>query len=163
MMVVHYYYRFKVSLDDVVELMVMRNIYLSHQTVHNWIQTFGVELGMKLRVWRKGKAGRKWHVDATYICVKGYWHYLYRAIDTDGNLVDVYLSDVRDQAAAEAFFKQAEKTTGVTPKQITTDKEPALYPAIENVFDDTIKHRDNKYMNNKIEQHVCHELLAIAA
>lgn len=41
MIVVHYYYRFKVSLDDVVELMAMRNISLSHQTVHNWVQTFG--------------------------------------------------------------------------------------------------------------------------
>ena len=45
MIAVHYYYRFKVSLDDVVELMVMRGFRLSHQTVHNWVQTFGVELG----------------------------------------------------------------------------------------------------------------------
>ena len=59
---------------------------------------------------------------------------------------------MRDQAAAEAFFKQAEKTTGVTPEQITTDKEPALYPAIKNVFGDSTKHRDVKYMNNKLEQ-----------
>lgn len=49
MMVVHYYYRFKVSLDDVVELMKMRGFNLCHQTVHNWIQTFGVEIGLKLR------------------------------------------------------------------------------------------------------------------
>ena len=48
--------------------------------------------------------------------------------------MDVYLSDVRDQAAAEAFFRQAQNTTGITPEQITTDKEPALYPAIKNVF-----------------------------
>lgn len=47
MLVIHYYYRFKVSLDDVVELMAMRNIFLSHQTVHNWIQTFGVTLGIQ--------------------------------------------------------------------------------------------------------------------
>ena len=49
MITVYFYYRFKVSLDDVVELMLMRNIHLSHQTVHNWVQTFGVELGLKLR------------------------------------------------------------------------------------------------------------------
>jgi len=152
MMAVHYYYRFKVSLDDVVELMAMRNISLSHQTVHNWVQIFGVELGLKLRVRRQRKCGKKWHVDATYICIKSYWYYLYRAIDKEGNLVDVYLSDTRDQAAAEAFFKQAEKTNNVTPEQITTDKEAALYPAIENVFGESTKHRDNKYMNNRIEQ-----------
>ncbi len=48
-----YYYRFKVSLDDVVELMTMRNVFLSHQTMHNWVQTFGVELGLKCRARRK--------------------------------------------------------------------------------------------------------------
>ncbi len=48
MLAVHYYYRFKVSLDDVVELMIMRGFHLSHQTVHNWLQTFGVQLGLKL-------------------------------------------------------------------------------------------------------------------
>ena len=98
MMVTHYYYRFKVSLEDVVELMLMRGFQISHQTVHNWVQTFGVELGMKLRTQRKGRAGLRWHADATYICIKGHWCYLYRAIDKEGNLVDVYLSDIRDQA-----------------------------------------------------------------
>src|SRR6056297_1709308 len=152
MMAIHYYYQFKVSLDDVVELMAMRNIFLSHQTVHNWVPLFGIELGLKLRERRKGKCGKKWHADPTYVCIKGYWHYLYRAIDKEGNLVDVYLSDVRDQAAAEAFFKQAEKTTGITPEQIKTDKEPALYPAIENIFGESTKHRDVKYLNNTLEQ-----------
>ena len=116
MIAVHYYFRFKVSLDDVVELMVMRGFHLSHQTVHNWVQTFGVDLGLKLRERRKGKAGKKWHVDATYIKVDGFWCYLYRAIDKEGNLVDVYLSDVRDKAVAKAFFKQAQNTTGVIPE-----------------------------------------------
>jgi len=152
MRTVHYYYRFKVSLDDVVELMMMRGFHLSHQTVHNWVKTFGIDLGLKLREKRKGKSGKKWDADATYICIKGHWCYLYRAIDKEGNLVDVYLSDTRDQAAAEMFFKQSIKTTNITPEQITTDKEPALYPAIKNVFGDTIKHRDSKYMNNRIEQ-----------
>jgi transposase-like protein len=152
MIAIHYYYRFKVSLDDVVELMAMRGFHLCHQTVHNWIQTFGVELGLKLRVRRKGKSGTKWHVDATYIKVEGEWCYFYRAIDKEGSLVDVYLSDVRNQVAAEAFFEQAQNTAGITPEQITTDKEPALYPAIQNVFTKNTKHRDSKYMNNVIEQ-----------
>ena len=152
MIAVHYYYRFKVSLDDVVELMSMRGFHLSHQTVHNWVQTFGVELGLKLRARRKGTSGSRRHVDPTYIKVEGRWCYLYRAIDKEGNLVDVYLSNVRDQAAAERFFKQAKNTTGIIPEQVTTDKEPALYPAIKNVFGNQTKHRDSKYMNNCIEQ-----------
>jgi transposase-like protein len=71
--------------------------------------------------------------------------------DKEGNLVDVYLSDVRDQVAAERFFRQTQKTTGVTPIQITTDQEPALYPAIEKVFLSYTKHRDSKYMNNTLK------------
>lgn len=152
MLVVFYYYRFKVSLDDVVELMEIRGFHICHQTVHNWVHTFGVNLGLKLREARRGKSGKKWHVDATYIRVEGRWCYLYRAIDKEGNLVDVYLSDVRDQKAAESFFLQAAKTSGVTPVQITTDKEPALYAAIENVFGSKVKHRDSKYKNNCLEQ-----------
>jgi len=152
MMVVHYYYRFKVSLDDVVELMTMRNINLSHQTVHNWVHTFGVELGIKLREQRKGKVGKKWHTDPTYIKIAGHWCYLYRAIDKEGNLVDVYLSDTRDQKATDKFFKQALEVTEVTPEQITTDKEHALYQSITDNFPESTKHRDSKFMNNRIEQ-----------
>ncbi len=152
MITVHYYYRFKVSLDDVVELMAMRGFHLSHQTVHNWTQQFGVELGLKLRKRRYGEASDKWHIDATYLRIEGRWCYLYRAIDKEGNLVDVYLSDVRDQAAAEAFFVQAAKTSGVYPYQITTDKEPAFYSAVENTFGDYTDHRDIKYLNNCLEQ-----------
>ena len=84
--------------------------------------------------------------------MKGRWCYLYRAINKEGNLVDVYLSDVRDQAAAEAFFTQAAKTSGIYPEKMTTDKEAALYPAIENTFGDYTTHRDNKHMNNRLEQ-----------
>lgn len=75
-----------------------------------------------------------------------------RAIDSEGNLVDVYLSNTRNQPAAENFFKQAAKTSGMYPDKITTDKEPAFYPAIESVFGDYTDHRDNKYLNNIIEQ-----------
>ncbi|PHQ82241.1 MAG: IS6 family transposase [Coxiella sp. (in: Bacteria)] len=152
MIALHYYVRFKVSLDDVVELMAMRGFHLSHQTVHNWPHRFGPELGLKLRKRRYKNVSDKWHVDATYLRIEGRWCYFYRAIDKEGNLVDVYLSDVRNQRAAEDFFKQAAKTTDIYPEQITTDKEPALYGAVGNVFGDYTTHRDNKYMNNGIEQ-----------
>ena len=150
MLVVYHYVRFKLSLDDVVELMTSRGFHLSHQTVHNWVHTFGTDLGIKFRNKRKNKAGKKWHIDATYTKVEGRWCYLYRAIDKAGDLVDVMLSDVRDQAAAERFLLQCEKTTGLTPVQVTTDKEAALYPAMETVFPEAF-HRDVKYKNNVIE------------
>jgi transposase-like protein len=152
MLTVFYYYRFKVSLTDVVVLMLMRGFHMSHQAVHNWVQQFGTSLRIKLRNRRFGQCGDRWHVDATYIRIEGRWCYLYRAIDKEGNLIDVYVSDVRDQEAAEIFFRQAATTCGVYPYCITTDKEPALYKAIENTFSDYTDHRDNTFMNNHIEQ-----------
>ena len=109
MMAIHYYYRFKTSLTDVVELMAMRGFSLCHQTIHNWVQRFGVELGLKLRKRRYGKSSDNWHVDVTYLKIEGRWCYFYRAIDKEGNLIDVYLSDKRDLNAAKLFFIQAAK------------------------------------------------------
>ena len=139
------HYRFDVSLDEAVELMAMRGFHVCHQTLHNWAHWFGPTMGIEMRKRRYKRVGDQWHADATYVRVEGRWCYLYRAIDTKGNLVDVCLSHLRDQAAAEAFFTQAAKTTGIYPEQVRTDKEPALYPAIDNVFGDYTTHRDNKY------------------
>ena len=91
-------------------------------------------------------------MDSTYIRVKGRWCYFYRTIDQENNLADVYLSDVRNEVAAEAFFSQAKNINGFIPEQITTDKEAALYPAMKSVFGNKVKHHDSKYMNNQIEQ-----------
>jgi putative transposase len=79
-------------------------------------------------------AGRSWYVDETYIKVAGQWQYLYRAIDRDGNLVDVYLSETRDQEAAEALFRSAVAVTGTTPDKVTTDKHASYPPALDEVF-----------------------------
>ena len=69
-MAVYLYYRFKNSLDDVVELMAMRGMHLSHQTIYNWTHRFGVELAIKLRNNSICKAGFKWHMDTTYLRVE---------------------------------------------------------------------------------------------
>jgi putative transposase len=80
------------------------------------------------------------------------WQYLYRAIDRDGNLVDVRLSNTRDLAAAEAFFRSAWTVSGVTPDRITTDGHDAYPRAIRTVFGEQVIHRTNRYLNNHLEQ-----------
>jgi putative transposase len=150
-LVVYYYYRFKMSLDDVAEAMFLHGFSICYQTVSNWVNAVGTIVGINIRAKRKNKVSKKWHIDATYIKVEGKWGYLYRAIDNNGNLVDVYLSDTRDSSAAIKFLRQCVKTTKVIPKQITTDKEAALGAAIREVFGDEITHRDAKYKNNIIE------------
>ena len=151
MLTVFYYYHFKSSLVDVTKHMALRGIHLSHETVRLWSQKIGTEIALKFRQKRCGKSGKQWHMDITYLKVKGYDMYLYRAIDKEGNLVDVYLSDTRDKLAAETFFKSCETTTGIHPTQITTDKEPGFPNAIKNALGKDVKHRNNKYMNNRME------------
>jgi transposase-like protein len=91
-------------------------------------------------------------VDETYMRVDGRWQYRYRAIDRDGNLIDVRLSDTRDLSAAETFFRAAWTVIGVTPERITTDGHDAYPRARRNVFGDQVIHRTNRYLNNHLEQ-----------
>jgi putative transposase len=70
---------------------------------------------------RRGRVGRSWCVDATYVKIQRRWCYLYRAIDTSGELVDVRLSETRGMAAATAFFQSAKTVIGITPARVATD------------------------------------------
>src|SRR3954447_19678636 len=91
---------------------------------------------------------RCWHVDETYVKVAGEWCYLYRAIDRDGNLVDVYLSETRDMA--KEFLRSARSVTQVEPEQVTTDGHTS-YPNAEELGNE-VDHRTSQYKNNVMEQ-----------
>jgi hypothetical protein len=87
---------FKLSLRDLVRMFLMRGYEFTHETVRDWEERFPPLIAEQLRRNRKGRVGRRWYVDETYLKVKGKWCYLYRAIDRDGNLVDSLLSATRD-------------------------------------------------------------------
>ena len=107
--------RYKLSLRDLAEMFLIRGLVFSYEAVRDWEAKLTPALAENLRRRRKGKVGRSWYVDETYIRVRGGWRYLYRAIDRAGALVDVMLSEHRDLAAAKAFFRSAKAVTGVTP------------------------------------------------
>jgi transposase-like protein len=86
-----------------------------------------------------------------YVKVQARWCDLYRAIDRDGNLVDVRLSSTRDLAAAETFFRSAWTVTGVTPDRMTTDDHDTYLRAIRHVFGHQVTHRTNRHLNNHLE------------
>jgi putative transposase len=88
--------------------------------MREWEAKLAPLLGEALRKRRHGAVGHSWYVDDTYVRVQGQWQYLYRAIDRDGQLVDVRLGATRDLAAAEACFRSAWTVAGVTPERITT-------------------------------------------
>src|SRR5215210_2910065 len=93
LLVVLWRLRYKLSLRDLSEMFLVRGFEFTHETVRDWEARFAPLITQQLRSRRKGKAGRSWFTDETYVKVNGKWCYLYRAIDRDGNLVDSMLSD----------------------------------------------------------------------
>ena len=144
--------RYKLSLRDLPEMFLIRGIEFSYEAVREWEAKLTPSLINNLRRRRKGRIGKSWYVDETYIKVNGRWCYLYRAIDRFGSLVDVRLSEKRDMAAAKAFFRSAKAVTGVTPERVTTDGHDSYPRSIRTELDEGVKHRTNQYLNNRIEQ-----------
>src|SRR3954471_11303355 len=125
-LVVFWRLRYKLSLRDLAEMFLIRGIVFTHEAVRDWEARLAPLLAEGLRKRRAGRAGRCWHVDETYLKVAGEWCYLYRAIDRDGNLVDVYLSETRDMAAAKAFLRWP----GRSPRSSPNRSRPTATPAI---------------------------------
>ena len=144
--------RYKLSLRDLPEMFLERGLIFTREAVREWEAQFTPVLSEMLRKHRCGRIGPSWYVDETYIKVKGCWTYLYRAIDRDGNLIDVLLSERRDKAAAEAFFRSARTGTGSSPERVTTDEHNAYAGAITAELGEEVHHRTNRYLNNHLEQ-----------
>jgi putative transposase len=147
--------RYRLTLRDLGEMLLMRGVAFSHEAVRTWEAKLAPLLAEELRRRRRGRGGvrgRHWHVDETYLKVGGRWAYLYRAIDRGGDLVDVMLSQRRDMAAAQAFFRSARATTGVTPERVTTDGHGSYPRAIRSTLGRRVAHRTGAYKNNRLEQ-----------
>src|SRR5919112_2049517 len=134
------------------EMFAVRGIVLSYEAVREWEAQLTPALAEALRRRRRGKVGRSWYVDETYLKVHGRWCYLYCAIDRNGNLVDVLFSEHRDMAAAQAFFRSAQAVTGVTPERVTTDGHDSYPRAIRTTLGKGVRHRASAYLNNRLEQ-----------
>lgn len=145
-------FRYKLSLRDLAAMVLQRGIIFTHETGRAWESKRAPLLSEALRKRRRGAVGQSWDVDETYVKVQGQGCDLDRALDRDGTLGDARLSDTRDLAAAEAFFRAAQTVTGMTPDRITTDGHDAYPRAIQNVFGDRVTHRTNRSLNNHLEQ-----------
>ena len=144
--------RYKLSLRDLPEMFLVRGMVFCHETVRAWEAKLTPALAEELRRRRRGKVGRSWYVDETYLKVDGRWCYLYRAIDRSGALVDVLFSEHRDMAAAQAFFRSAKAVTGVTPARVTTDGHDSYPRAIRTELGREVRHRTSRHLNNRLEQ-----------
>src|SRR3954453_13997191 len=144
--------RYKLALRGLPEMFAVRGIVFSYEAVREWEAKLTPALADDLRRRRRGKVGRSWYVDETYLKVHGRWCCLYRAIDRNGNLVDVLFSEHRDMAAAQAFFRSAQAVTGITPDRVTTDVHDSYPRAIRTTLSKRVRHRTSRSLNNRLEQ-----------
>lgn len=154
---VRWYCRYALSYRDLEELMQERAVEVDHSTLNRWVLKYAPELDKRIRRHLK-PTNDSWRVDETYIKVRGVWKYLYRAVDSEGNILDFMLSAKRDGKAAARFFRKVLKAKHTqTPRVITVDQNAAYPVAMDELQEDkTLKAetelRQSKYLNNVIEQ-----------
>jgi transposase-like protein len=159
---VRWYLAYGLSLRDLKEMVAERSINVDHSTIHRWVVHISPLL-LKCFNRRKRAVTSKWHVEETYVKVRGTWMYLYRAIDSAGDTVDFWFSENRDLLAAKRFLRKALTHNG-RPERIVVDGSQTNQEAIiacdaENRLRDRsprvvvpIRIRRSQYLNNRIEQ-----------
>ena len=156
MQCVRWYCRYGISYRDLEEMMAERGSVIDHTTLYRWVQHYAPKLKQRLD-WYKQAYARRWHLDQTYIKVKGQWKYLYRAIDEQGNTIDFYLSHRRNIIAAKRFLtKLINNNSSCDVRVINTDKNPTYHQAItqlkqEEKLASHVAHLQIKYRNNRLE------------
>jgi putative transposase len=140
------YYRFPLSFRDVEEMMLQRGIVVSHETVRQWSVKFGQTYANGLGR-RRPRPGDKWHLDEVFIKINGKTHYLWRAVDQHGNVLDILVTSRRDAKAATRFFRKLLTGLEYLPRVLVTDKL-ASYPVAHRRLMRSVKHRRSKYLNS---------------
>src|SRR6266498_3906054 len=147
---VRWYVRYRLSYAEVSEWLAERGVLVDQSTIYRWVQRFLPLFGVAARKYRQA-IGLDWRVDETYARIRGRWHYIYRAIDSCGQIVDAYVSATRDMLAARRFFERAIASSGTTPRRVITDKAGAYPPALAAVVPGVL-HRTGRYRTNGIER-----------
>jgi putative transposase len=115
------YHVFSLSLRDVELLLAEQSVVVSYETVRRWCEKFDQVFASRLRQ-RRPRPGDKWHVDEVFIRIQGVQHYLWRAVDQDGIVLDILVQPRRDAKAAKRFFRRLQNGLQYVPRVIVTDK-----------------------------------------
>ena len=143
------YFRFPLGLRMVEEMLAARGIIVSHETVRQWARKFGQAFASQIRRRLPG-AGDKWHLDEVVIMIAGVKHWLWRAVDQTGIVLDVLVQSRRDQRAAKRLLRKLLKRQGRAPRVMITDKL-ASYSAAKREVMPGVEHRRHKGLNNRAE------------
>jgi putative transposase len=144
------YYRFNLSHRDVEDLLAERGIKVSYETIRLWCIKFGAIYTRRLKRKHRGY-GDTFYIDEVFVKINGMQHYLWRAVDQDGEVVDVFLQARRDGAAAKRFFRRLLRSHGGEPRKIVTDKLRSYGVAHRELMPDVF-HDTSQYANNRAEQ-----------
>ncbi|HIL96214.1 MAG TPA: IS6 family transposase [Pseudomonadales bacterium] len=153
------YYRFNLSHRDVEDLLAERGITVSYEPIRLCCIKFGSIYSRRLKRKHRG-FGDTFYIDEVFVKVRGKQHYLWRAVDQDGEVVDVFLQTQRNGRTAKRFFKRLLRSHGGELRKIVTDKLRSYGVAHRELIPETI-HSTKRYENNRAEQ--SHETTRVRA
>ena len=143
------YHRFGLSFRDVEDLLAERGITVTYEAIRHWCRTFGLDYARRLRH-RRGRQGDTWHLDEGFVKIQGRQQYLWRAVDEDGDVIDILVQSRRNRRAAERFFRKLLKSQGREPRLVITDKLRGYSAALRIVMPSVV-HCTEQYANNRAE------------
>ena len=143
------YHRFSLSHRDIEDLLAGRGIDVSYESIRLWCNKFGPQYARRLKRRHQG-FGDTFFIDEVFVKIRGKQQYLWRAVDQDGEVVDVFLQARRDGKAAKRFFQRLLKSHRKEPRKIVTDKLRSYGVAHRELIPDTI-HDTSQYANNRAE------------
>ncbi len=143
------YHCFSLSLREVELILAARGVVVSYETVREWSRRFGRTYAKTLKR-RRPKPGDKWFLDEVFVRIRGQLHYLWRAVDQHGNVLDVLVQSRRNKKAATRFFRKLLKGLCYVPRVIVTDKLGS-YGAAKREILPGVEHRQSRYLNNRCE------------
>jgi putative transposase len=143
------YFRFNLSHRDIEDLLAQRGIIVSRESIRLWCNKFGSKYAARLRIKHHGY-GDTFFIDEVFIRINDKQHYLWRAVDQDGEVVDVFLQKQRNAKAAKQFFMRLLRKHKSEPRKIVTDKLRSYDVAHRELIPDTI-HVNDHYANNRAE------------
>ncbi len=143
------YARFTLSFRDVEELLAERGIQVSFESIRSWVARFGTQIARRLRHHRP-RPHSLWHLDEVFVSMNGQRSYLWRAIDQNGEILDVLVQAKRDKKAALKLMRKLIKKSGLAPRTIVTDKLRS-YAAAFRDLGLTARHHQARWKNNRIE------------
>ena len=143
------YYLFNLSHRDIEGLLAECGIVVSYESIRLWCNKFGPRYARRLRHRHRG-IGDTFYIDEVFVKIRGIQYYLWRAVDQDGETVDVFLQCRRNRTAAKKFFKRLLSTHRQSPRKIVTDKLKGYGIAHRELIPETI-HDTSQYSNNRAE------------